>query len=80
MCPRAGHGRRDASASAIGPHVRALLGLHITVTYRPGPSNDLKQPIVTQKQGKADGPHRRGHEKAVMLQIKPQYNINNTQC
>ncbi|KAH3702300.1 hypothetical protein DPMN_077313 [Dreissena polymorpha] len=58
-CPRAGHGRRAASASAIDPLVRSLLGLHLTVTYWSGPSKDLKQPIVTPKQGIADGPHRR---------------------
>ncbi|KAH3836395.1 hypothetical protein DPMN_109765 [Dreissena polymorpha] len=45
--PKAGHSRRAASTSVIGPWVCALRGRH-------------------------------GRERAVMLQIKPQYNINNT--
>ncbi|KAH3815617.1 hypothetical protein DPMN_144145 [Dreissena polymorpha] len=35
---RAGHGRRAASTIVNGSLVRALLGLHLTIFFRPGPS------------------------------------------
>ncbi|KAH3751869.1 hypothetical protein DPMN_186448 [Dreissena polymorpha] len=92
MYPRDGHGRRAASTSVIGPIERALPGLHLTVSYRPGPSSDLKTTYSYPKAGhsrraastRVIGPWvcvlcgRKGRGRAVMLQIKPQYNINYT--
>ncbi|KAH3864497.1 hypothetical protein DPMN_027517 [Dreissena polymorpha] len=48
---RDGHGRRTASTCVIGPIVRALPGLHLTVSYRPGPSNYLKTTYSYPKAG-----------------------------
>ncbi|KAH3822861.1 hypothetical protein DPMN_124653 [Dreissena polymorpha] len=88
--PRDGHGRRAASSSVIGPIVRALPGLHLTLSYRPCPSNDLKTTYSYHKAGHSRraaptsviGPGvcvlwgRHGRERAVILQIQPQNNIN----
>ncbi|KAH3690258.1 hypothetical protein DPMN_191872 [Dreissena polymorpha] len=57
-CSRAGHGRRALLLPSLpwttGP-ARAAFNCNLP----PCPSNDLQQPIVTPKQGMADGPHRR---------------------
>ncbi|KAH3828354.1 hypothetical protein DPMN_130312 [Dreissena polymorpha] len=57
--PQAGHGRRASSTSIIGPIVRALPGLHLTVSSRPGPNNDLKATYSYPKAVTADGSLRR---------------------
>ncbi|KAH3882304.1 hypothetical protein DPMN_006239 [Dreissena polymorpha] len=46
------HGRRTtASTSVIGPFVQALPVLHLTVSYRPCPSNYLKTRYSYPKAG-----------------------------
>ncbi|KAH3772788.1 hypothetical protein DPMN_174134 [Dreissena polymorpha] len=48
---RAGHGRRAASTIVIGPFVRALLGLPLTVFFRLGLDYDLQTTYSYHKTG-----------------------------